>query len=428
MFHVSVGAPTLVYAAPVNEATKAWGVYSIPKLWRLPSGELVVRFNGIKDVPGSPRLCPDLYFFSSDEGNTWSGPTDRGNIEISILGGVDFPYLKLKNGQTLAILPSSDPCPVKGMAPVHTFPIPNSPKDSYDTYRQGDLTREMFSMERVLYARDGTQIDRKPAKLLFDEREIMLIGMVNGEKIESPLSYHNCCGSPWISSLCEAEGGTLFGLVTGHNPAVAGQYSGEAYLVASEDGGLTWKCRANITKNSGRYPFGLCGDGQEASLALGPDGTLYCVTRTNMSIGYEMPGVTMETMLFISHDGGFTWEDERPIADSSVTPHVIALKNGALAVIYGRPGVHMIVSEDGGRTFSTPYSLIGTIRAEEKAAGKSFSEMDRFDVSYSNSFYTMLDEESFLVLYSDMSCDPGDGLCHKAGVVRKIRISADGEG
>ena len=425
MIHVSCGAPLCVYAAPVNEATGAWGVYAIPKLWRLPSGELVVRFNGIKDVPGSPRLCPDLYFRSFDEGKTWVGPSERGNIETSILGNVDFPYLKLKNGNTLAILPCIDPAPIEGIKPVHTFPIPNSPADFYDTYRQGELPRDMFGMERVLYAPDGTEIDRQPVDFRFDEREIMLIGLVDGRKTKSPLSYHNCCGSPWISSVHEAADGTLLGLVTGHDPSVSDHYAGEAYLVASEDGGFSWRMRAVITKNAARYPFGLCGDGQEASLAIGSDGTLYCVTRTNMSLGYEAPGVTMETMLFVSHDGGYSWEDERPIADSSVTPHVIALKNGAVAVIYGRPGVHLIVSDDGGRTFSAPYSLIGRTREEEKAEGRSFGEIDRFDVSYSNSFYTMLDEERFLVLYSDMAYDPGDGKKHKAGIVREIRISAD---
>ena len=46
---VEVLQPNLVFCAPVNEGTLKWGVYCIPRLWRMPTGELVIRFNGEED-------------------------------------------------------------------------------------------------------------------------------------------------------------------------------------------------------------------------------------------------------------------------------------------------------------------------------------------------------------------------------------------
>ena len=48
---VILGEETLVYSVPVNQYTKKWGVYSIPRLWRDISGTLeAYRKDGISDA------------------------------------------------------------------------------------------------------------------------------------------------------------------------------------------------------------------------------------------------------------------------------------------------------------------------------------------------------------------------------------------
>lgn len=90
----------------------------------------------------------------------------------------------------------------------------------------------------------------------------------------------------------------------------------------------------------------------------------------------SIEGYPFETLLCRSADNGYTWTKPEKVADSSVTPHVVALDDGIVLLIYGRPGVHFKISEDN----------------------------------------------SVLVLYNNLKYDDGDGLRHKAAFVRKITV------
>ena len=46
---VEIEKKVLVHSPPVNDNTKKWGVYAIPRLWRRLDGRLAVRFNGKED-------------------------------------------------------------------------------------------------------------------------------------------------------------------------------------------------------------------------------------------------------------------------------------------------------------------------------------------------------------------------------------------
>jgi len=424
MYRIEMGDPKPIYVAPVNPYTARWGVYAIPKLWQLPGGDFVICFNGMQDSPASPRYLPDLYFRSDDQGENWK--QWEGEPDRSILGNVEPSTIVLSDGGMIAIRPKVNPASREHIAPIKRFPIPNSQDDEYWIYRQSDLEGDCFALERVEYAPDGKTLKCEPAYLHTKEREIFFIGYVEGHKAPGGLSFTSCGGSPYLSSICLLPDGTFAALCTGQNPKVQDHFCGEAYLAVSVDGGYHWTVRSNITQNAADYPYGLCGDGLEASLSVGPDQTMYCVTRTNMSVEKPPEEIPTDAMLFVSRDLGYTWEKERPIADNSVTPHILALKNRAVAVIYGRPGVHIILSEDRGKTFQKRIDVIGkTTLREELAQGKSLLEASRFDISYSNSFYVMLDDETFLILYTDMQYDIGDGQKHKAGLVRKIRITEE---
>ena len=67
---IKLSDPILVYAPKVTEENSRWGVYAIPRMWREPNGDLVIRFNGEADSADTENMfcAPNLYFVSKDNG------------------------------------------------------------------------------------------------------------------------------------------------------------------------------------------------------------------------------------------------------------------------------------------------------------------------------------------------------------------------
>lgn len=158
-------------------------------------------------------------------------------------------------------------------------------------------------------------------------------------------------------------------------------------------------------------------------LTVAPNGDLLCVTRMEMCLDHPRSGSTAGTMLFVSKDNGFTWSEAREIADSSVTPHILTLKNRVVLLIYGRPGVHFRYSLDNGETFSEPVSIIGKALEQELADGAGYMECKYGNsCSYSNTFAEVLEDDTVLVLFNDLKYrEPGDAQCHKAAFVAHLK-------
>ena len=286
-------------------------------------------------------------------------------------------------------------------------------------YRYGDLPKECLGLE--LLRKIGETQTVEEITLDFPEREIMVNakGSAAGDRtfIDIPeYVQSNIFSSPYFTGITELADGTLAAVAHGQTPSVSDRQCEDAYLVVSEDGGKTWRKRSLIA-SAPEMPFGCCGDGGEMSLTQTTNGNLLCAMRTDMSI----EGYPCETLLCRSSDNGYTWTKPEKVADSSVTPHVVALADGIVLLIYGRPGVHFKISEDNGVSWSSSYPIIGKTLSEELAAGKSYMAAKYFDTSsYSNTFVEKLSDNSVLVLYNNLKYDDGDGLCHKAAFVRKI--------
>ena len=417
----------LVYSAPVNKATGEWGVYAIPRLWRGMDGRLVIRFNGEKDTAntGDMQQAPNLYFYSDDNGETW---TQGEESDISILTGINPPCVKLKNGDILAIKAVFGLPPIRHTAYTKEFEMPNH-EAIVHAYKYADIPDECKGIR--LLKKSGGKITETDAKMDFPDREVLvnakaLVSFTDGFVPVDEYILPFIFKSPYLSSLTELPDGTLAAVCCGQNPLVLQRYSGEVYLVVSEDGGATWKKRAVIASNAESPEYGYGGDGGEVSLAVTDKGELVCAMRMDMSINPDEKQPVCGTMFSSSHDMGFTWEEPREISDSSVTPHVIALKDGIIAAVYGRPGVHLKYSEDCGKTWSESFSIIGKTLEEERALGKSDSASKYFDTSsYSNTFIEMLDESTFIIVYNDMKYKDADNLNHKAAFVKKITITKD---
>lgn len=427
---VILGEEKLVYSPPVNEATKKWGVYAIPRLWRHISGKLVIRFNGEIDTGDTDNMqaAPNLFFISSDNGESWEyAPDGEEKYPIDIFTGLDSHYIPLKNGNSIAFREKPDRKAIENVPHQKEFVMPNGEALVY-SYRYGDIPDCCKGLERLTFSADGKLIETADCELDFDEREILINAKGNNftefvdvEKRVKQGIFKN----PYILSVTPLEDGTLLAACCGQNPEVCDHYNGIVYLLESHNDGKSWKKRS-VVAQSITLPYGYSGDGHELSLGKTPDGTLICVMRMDMSIDPDIATPICDAMVTISKDNGHTWCEPFAAADSSVTPHIVALDNGIVVLVYGRPGVHFKYSLDNGQSWSEPISIIGKTLEENRKDGIKDSLSKYFDtVSYSNTFVEKLDADSFLIVYNDLKYDEGDGMHHKAAFVRKIALKKE---
>lgn len=418
---IGIGKPILVYSPPVNEETKKWGVYCIPRLWRDISGKLIVRFNGEADSGICEQCAPDLYFISEDEGESWKPlKEETERYDLRYLTGINPPFVRLRNGDLIGIRPKAARSPVSGIRHLKEYENPCG-SSIIRVYRYGELPQDSVGLE--LFRKHKETETLEAALMDFPEREVMITAKGRSsdgsEWIEIPeYVQSNLFVSPYLTGITELSGGSLAAVAHGQTPSVSDRQCEDAYLVVSEDGGKSWRLRSVIA-SAPEMPFGCCGDGGEISLTMTSDGSLICAMRTDMSI----EGYPSDTLICRSEDQGYSWTKPQRAADSSVTPHVISLSDGIVLLIYGRPGVHFKISEDNGKTWSGSYPIIGKTLSEELYEGKSYMDAKYFDtISYSNTFVEKLSDHSVLVLYNDLQYDEGDGQKHKAAFVRKITI------
>ncbi len=423
-FTISLSKAVRVFAPEVNERTSKWGVYAIPKLWREPSGELVVRFGGEEDDGFAELRVPNLYFSSSDNGESWSYVENgEERYEISVLTGINPPYLTRANGEIVALryLEGRKDIP-KDLTPIKSYKIANGANIEY-VFRYGDIPDECKGLELVRII--GNKTEHLPVNFDFPEREVAIPGEAlcdDGSYAAIPLKLrYNIFATSYISGLCELSDGILIGVCHGQRRDVFDRWNEEVYLVASHDGGVTWKYRSTIASSVDEYPFGFGGDGGELSLTVSENGNIICAMRMELSIADRH---FCDTMLAVSSDNGFTFSKPFSVAESSVTPHVVALKGGIVVLIYGRPGVHFKVSLDNGLTWSEPYSLIGKTLSEERKNGVDDCFSKYYNtISYSNTFAEKLSEDTLIVIYNSLGSFEENGKeYHKAAYVRKITV------
>ena len=402
-------------------------MYCIPRLWKLPSGRLVIRFNGEVDCADIDNMqaAPNLYFFSDDNGETWQEDKNGfENYDTFVLQGNTRPYLKLSDSKTIAIRDKRDCSPLPDIPYTKKFVFPNK-SSLVETYFEKDIPEECMGMDLVTYQNNLSEPDIKPIKFSFPEREIFIESdaMTDGgyKPIDKYVKVHHW-RNPYISSLTELPDERICGVVNGQHPDVNDRYCPAVYLVASEDKGKSWHVVSPIAKGTD-VPYGYSGDGGELSLNITLEDILVCAMRMDVSINPNEETPVCDTYFTYSEDFGQTWVQPYPIAESSITPQLISLKDNVLVLLYGRPGVHMKYSVDNGKTWSESTPIIGKTLTESRAEGltdyeSKYGKMD----SYANVFAEKLSEDTFIVLFNDMKYDEGDGAKHRAGFVQKITI------
>jgi hypothetical protein len=136
--------------------------------------------------------------------------------------------------------------------------------------------------------------------------------------------------------------------------------TGRAFLFSSKDLGRSWYYYSTIAfvKKYDPHPEfpGQYIGYAEPSIALTKDGKMIFIARTQ---GSHLPPDYKPMSIAWSDDYGKTWTDPVPTEPQlmNIWPTLIALDNGVLACVYGRPGFHVAFSLDNGHTWQNRISF-----------------------------------------------------------------------
>lgn len=180
------------------------------------------------------------------------------------------------------------------------------------------------------------------------------------------------------------------------------------YLMRSEDNGKNFYEWGTIPFEPDLKddPMALSDDRRgflEPEMCFLTEKDVVCVIRTTHIIQGPM-------YICFSSDGGKSWTKPRVFHTHGVYPHLQYLRCGALVISYGRPGVDMMVSWDGGKTWGEPINIVPALHAGRNEDSCGYTQMAEVDSS------------SLVLAYSDFNYDPGDGYPRKALMSRIIRI------
>jgi len=417
-----------VFIAPVNEHASHWGVYAIPWMWRAPDGKIYICVNGTPDNADIDYgFSPfDLLFVSEDGGESFH-EADKESVKLPSFTGVEPPYYRLSDGRFLCVHFCTDNKPIENIEPCKKIPGVNGEFLFY-TYRLSDIPLSCRKLELEEYLPDGT-LNVHPLTVDFPSLEYSLFGagkVTDGKETlvdeYIPMKSLRLGSYHAIHALRELADGTILACASGQATSVSDKVYDMVYCLASEDGGKTFRYRADITSPTDAPKFGYS---YENSMTLAPNGDLLVVMRTEHCAELSIEPST-DAMFSRSTDQGHTWSTPVALADSCVTPHLITLKNGVIVFVYGRPGVHMKYSTDSGKTWSEPITLIGKTLSEHYARGDGYMDCKFWDMdTYANTFVEVLSDDTFLICYTDMKYQTGDGLNHRTTLVRKISFKKE---
>ena len=419
----------VLFVAPDNEGTRQWGVYGCPDMFRDEDGSIVVYDGGYMDtydIDDSAKASA-VAFRSRDNGLIWE-PWEPQASATELREGYGAPnkWFSLADGARVQFVPKGPPADLNalGVTPrgmvisaneyglmgichaadipltARTFTVRYQPAGA-DTPEVADAVFDVpdWHVAATLKAKTGpaTWPDVRPS---FSSLSHGGSGLYHGATGQEALA--EAADGAWISAIVHCR-------ATERNSTVF--Y--ELLCVASTDHGKTWRARGVIVGRAGTT-FGAT---EEFSLIrLGDE--LVCVDRMDQATVYDPHRYTV---LARSSDNGFTWSAPERVASSSVTPHLVNLENGVVALVFGRPGVHVQFSTDGCRSWGALTSLIGKTAEEEVAAGRDLLDaMYRDTVSYSNTRTVITGPDRFLVLYTDFKYG---GEQRKAIVVQEVIVS-----
>ena len=388
---VEVGAPVVVALSRPGETR--WGFHQFPSLSPLPGGRILCTFNKQKDAVAAYGGRPGTRV-SNDNGMTWKSARPAGLDVVAPHPSASEVF----DGEYLCVPPSPA---FDAKAKKIALPDPVGSFHAYivnNFYRLDDFpesVRRHFAQLPAFRWTPGTKQWRK-VTVAYDTTNMLLWARATGpEQFLLPRTWFERRLLKVGHELLYADYRSNYLLEDGSVPPHSG-----TFLMVSTDNGRSFQRRATIAVDPrGRDFLG------EPRLSLNARGELVCVLRRTVS------RVQKSMMIAYSKDAGRTWTRPRKLFEFGVFPAVTLLDCGVMALSFGRPGVHLSFSlNGGGRTWTEPIALRkgNPEKVQEKTCG--YTSM------------LNLDAHSFLVAYSDFEHKGADGKQRKAIVVRKVRV------
>lgn len=427
---VQLSEPAVVATGPPGQVGgRTWGFYQFPDLWRGADGRLYLAMNvGADSVVG--RHDPTQFFTTGDEGRSWES-VDPQSVDFSPA------VLELPDGSQVAfgrfrfiyhyhaLAPEAEAdrvtAPGLGLQPA-LGPIPGSYEvNEYFHYRYGDIPVE--SRRFPVAWRDSADAPWQRAFGDIDVPDLLVRALSRagwwddeGKFFWKELDQELRLPAPYDWNALEIlTDGTLLWAHSTQNPAVTDRAYYQVLCLASADRGRTWRLRSIVTQDTEKATFGY-GMGEQALTRM-PNGDLLCVMRTRASNHVDSSSFLAACR---SCDEGRTWSPVEEIAPFSVTPRLLTLENGVVALVYGRPGVHVRASLDSGETWSETITVVGPPEADFLSRPRTEWWPRQHDYSCANTDVVVTGPDRFLLAYSDFEHRTSDGQPCKAIKVTEV--------
>jgi len=381
---VRMEEPVLIDQA--SPTVKEWGPYRMPKVYRMPGGELCLTFQVGRDHYCDQGIASPM-FVSRDKGATWQrsqwphpGFTGINPVLSPVLDG---EYLSIPAVKGIELDLGRLPKPICTIDICAGFPLrrlADCPEDVVRWFHDIKAVRwspktKAWTQEQVRWDHRGQLIETyndTPQKIPGDWSQKVYF--------ESPIVR---CGK----ELLHADYWTMYESRSGQAPL-----AWQASLMVSTDNGRSWTRRSNIATMPARDSLA------EPVIELNQAGELVCVTRR------EKDQRNPSMFLMHSKDRGYTWTERQELFDFGVFPRLLQLENGVLVLSFGRPGVWLSFSLDGGHSWTQKQAVL---------TGPS--------CGYTS--LLALGKDTFLLAYSDFERPNAKGQPAKAILVRKISVN-----
>src|SRR5262245_16622251 len=273
-------------------------IHPIPTMARFPTGELIVTYSLVADTNENPTYNT-AFQISRDGGRTW------GHRYDTIPDHQGWIYVPQEPDALMAI-------------PAHMYQ-----RDANDSRN--------FHASYNRFERGGGRVIMEPSGVRVVDWPWPV------EVFPSTIPRTN-----WISRLkfdgsALTIGGQL--LATGYVSKKGGLMSN--FLLASQDGGRTWRYFSTIADPSimpASPQKGAEGPSETAVIQLA-GGDLMAVFRVGSGRAWNLRRC-------YSKDGGRTWTKAESISPYSVEPSMLRMKNEIIALSTGRPGIRLWLSTD----------------------------------------------------------------------------------
>jgi hypothetical protein len=409
---VELGDPITVSSA--DPAERTWGYWQFPTLSRIPGGELLLTVNNTQD----DDLCyghAGPAWLSHDDGETWhAADLDEKSLTIA-----HSPVCAVQHGEFLC-------CPMPlgykpSDLPAELFENPVAKSFSYiwrlffPLEKFPEHVKEYFAGLRALRWTPATR-QWNEEKLAWDLDRFLLRlddgGMIGKAWSRTSLEYRPLRVG---DELLDANYKVAYRHDDGSPPT-----GFEVWCMASTDNGRNWRRRGLIATD----PDGAVGP-TESSIARTTRGGLVCVCRTTDHRQLPM-------WVVYSEDNGRTWSEPVTLDDHGVLPTLELLGNGVMVLSYGRPGVQVSFSPDGGgRAWTEPIDILPT-GVPPRSDGRAWKweellangpQAQRVQKCGYTSMVP-LGVDRLLIAYTDVAHTDARGRLRKAVKVRAVRVNA----